>query len=313
MADTVGSRVRSAGSGSVQSAARSGSRRNDLGPRGGLTVVLLHGTTASLGVWDPVVERLGASVRTIAIDQRGHGSDKPATGYGAAEYVADVLALVRVRECGPVVLVGHSLGARNAVVLGAAHPDVVAGVVAVDYTPFVEPEVLDALEARVRGGDRGFASAAEVEAYLRDRYPLLPDDAVHRRRRYGYIAAGDGLQPLADPGVPDGTVELALIVHDPDAPLPHGFTHWVVYGIDPADAAVHPPDSGFAYREEPNSLGTQAYTGPQPPPGHGTHRYCFWVYALDTAVTGEPTREEFLSAYGDHVIEQNRLVGTYSA
>ncbi|WP_420000004.1 YbhB/YbcL family Raf kinase inhibitor-like protein [Streptomyces boninensis] len=98
-------------------------------------------------------------------------------------------------------------------------------------------------------------------------------------------------------GVPAGTAELALIMHDPDAPLPHGFTHWVVYGIDPATTKV---------------TGDKAYMGPQPPPGHGTHHYYFWVYALDTVVSGEPSREEFLTTYGPHIIEQNRLVGTFS-
>lgn len=114
-------------------------------------------------------------------------------------------------------------------------------------------------------------------------------------------------------GVPDGTVELALLFHDPDAPLPHGFTHWVVYGIDPAAASLPAPGGEAAYREGPNSLGSKTYTGLQPPPGHGIHHYYLWAYALDVAVAGEPTREEFLTAYGDHVIEQNRLVGTYSA
>lgn len=176
----------------------------------GPAVVLLHGTTASLGVWDAVVERLGETVRTVAVDQRGHGrSGKPAAGYDAAAYTADVLALVRELDCGPVVAVGHSLGARNAVVLAAEHPGVVAGVVAVDYTPYVEPAVLDALETRVRGGDRAFASGTDVEAYLRERYPLLPADAVRRRRRYGYGPAGAGaaLRPLADPGAMVRTVD----------------------------------------------------------------------------------------------------------
>lgn len=176
----------------------------------GPAVVLLHGTTASLGVWDAVVERLGETVRTVAVDQRGHGrSGKPAAGYDAAAYTADVLALVRELELGPVVAVGHSLGARNALVLAAEHPEVVAGVVAVDYTPYVEPEVLDALAARVRGGDRAFASGTDVETYLRERYPLLPADAVRRRRRYGYApaAAGPTLRPLADPAAMVRTVD----------------------------------------------------------------------------------------------------------
>lgn len=176
----------------------------------GPAVVLLHGTTASLGVWDAVVERLGETVRTVAVDQRGHGrSGKPAAGYDAAAYTADVLALIRELETGPVVAVGHSLGARNALVLAAAHPGAVAGVVAVDYTPYVEPAVLDALETRVRGGDRAFATAADVEAYLRERYPLLPAGAVRRRRRYGYAPAGAGrtLRPLADPAAMVRTVD----------------------------------------------------------------------------------------------------------
>lgn len=176
----------------------------------GPAVVLLHGTTASLGVWDPVVDLLGGAVRTVAVDQRGHGrSGKPAAGYGAAAYTADVLALVRALGIGPVVVAGHSLGARNAVVLAATHPDAVAGVVAVDYTPYVEPAVLDALETRVRGGDRTFASGTDVETYLHERYPLLPADAVRRRRRYGYAPAarGGALRPLADPAAMVRTVD----------------------------------------------------------------------------------------------------------
>lgn len=107
-------------------------------------------------------------------------------------------------------------------------------------------------------------------------------------------------------GVPDGTVELALILHDPDAPLPHGFTHWVVYGIDPVVADVPGGRLG------PNGIGEASYSGPQPPYGHGVHHYYFWVYALSKAVEGEPSREEFLERYADAIIEQNRFVGTFS-
>jgi len=41
----------------------------------------------------------------------------------------------------------------------------------------------------------------------------------------------DETPTLSVHGLPEGTVELARICHDPDAPGPHGFTHWVVYGI----------------------------------------------------------------------------------
>ncbi|WP_052809881.1 alpha/beta fold hydrolase [Streptomonospora alba] len=174
----------------------------------GPTVVLLHGTTASLGVWDPVVELLGGGVRTIALDQRGHGrSAKPAGGYTADHFCADLGALLDELGCDRAVLCGHSLGARNAVVLAAARPERVAGVVAVDYTPYVEPAVLDALESRVRGGDRLFGSAAEVEEYLHDRYPRTPREALRRRIAYGYTRVGGGLQALAAPDAMRQTVQ----------------------------------------------------------------------------------------------------------
>lgn len=118
---------------------------------------------------------------------------------------------------------------------------------------------------------------------------------------------GNGGPALAVHGVPDGAVELAVIMHDPDAPLPHGFTHWVLYGLCPQEGQVNGARSG------PNSLGEKAYSGPQPPPGHGVHHYYFWVYALDRVVSGEPTREDFLAEYAENIIEQNRFVATYSS
>lgn len=111
-------------------------------------------------------------------------------------------------------------------------------------------------------------------------------------------------------GVPEGTAELAIVCHDPDAPLPWGFTHWTLYGI-PADTAAIGPDADERFRPGPSDFGDRGYGGPRPPAGHGPHRYYFWVYALSRAVDGEPSRRDFLDTYGDAVIEQNRVVGVY--
>ena len=80
-----------------------------------------------------------------------------------------------------------------------AAPDAVAAVVAIDFVPFIEDAVLASLAARVAGGNQRFADVAAVEAYLRQRYPLLSADAVERRARHGYRRTDDGgLVPLAD-------------------------------------------------------------------------------------------------------------------
>lgn len=115
---------------------------------------------------------------------------------------------------------------------------------------------------------------------------------------------------LSIAGVPAGTVELALICHDPDAPLPLGYTHWVLYGIAPTTTVID-ETSDASFRPAPNSNGNARYDGPAPPPGHGLHHYYFWVYALDKAVEGTPSREQFLIDYAPHILEQNRVVGTY--
>ncbi len=123
----------------------------------------------------------------------------------------------------------------------------------------------------------------------------------------------DNVSPaLSWSGVPDGARQLAVICHDPDAPLPHGFTHWVVYGI-PADADGIPEGGGGQFTEGRNDFGEQGYGGPMPPEGHGPHHYYFWVYALDTEVNEGPglTREQLLDRISDHILEQNRLVGAY--
>ena len=111
-------------------------------------------------------------------------------------------------------------------------------------------------------------------------------------------------------GVPQGTVELAIICHDPDAPLPHGFTHWTLYGIAP-DTQVIAENGEGDFRAGMNEFGNPGYGGPQPPGGHGLHHYYFWVYALDTKVDGTPSRNEFLQDYADNIIEQNRYIGVY--
>jgi 2-(acetamidomethylene)succinate hydrolase len=166
----------------------------------GPLALLGHGITANAYVFLPLMARLVDRLKLVSFDQRGHGrSGKPAEGYAAGDFAADIAAAVRVLGGGPAFLVGHSLGARNALEAGVRFPELVAAVVAIEFTPFIEPEVFDALAARVGGGDRLFESFDAVKAYLADRYSRLPPDAVARRAKYGYVQADGGWRALADP------------------------------------------------------------------------------------------------------------------
>jgi Raf kinase inhibitor-like YbhB/YbcL family protein len=135
----------------------------------------------------------------------------------------------------------------------------------------------------------------------------------HERIPDQHTAEGDDVSPpLEWSGVPGDTKAFAIVVHDPDAPLVDGFTHWVAYGI-PGDATGVPEGGGDTVAGV-NSFGNSGYNGPAPPPDHGGHHYYFWVYALDEDLHLELglDRRALTDRIEDHVIEQARLVGTYS-
>ncbi len=118
--------------------------------------------------------------------------------------------------------------------------------------------------------------------------------------------------PIQWSNVPPETQQLALICHDPDAPLPFGFTHWTIYNIPPHITEIAQA-GGNQFTQGVNSAGSNGYTGPAPPKGHGVHHYYFWLYALNQALDLKSglNREELLNAIADHVTAQARLVGTY--
>lgn len=164
----------------------------------GPLAVLLHGITANAYVFLPLMESLASRFRLVSIDMRGHGrSSKPAAGYAADHYADDIEATIRALDSGPALLIGHALGARDAYVAAARDNGLVSGVVGIDFTPFIEPSVFEALGSRIAGGNRLFPDTAAIETALSERYPLTPIEAIRRRVQYGYEKVHGGWRPLA--------------------------------------------------------------------------------------------------------------------
>jgi pimeloyl-ACP methyl ester carboxylesterase len=106
---------------------------------GGDAVLLLHGGGLSARTWDVVAADLADRYRCYAPDLRGHGDSEwsPTLDYRIGTHARDVERLVHHLEVDRFVLVGHSLGAFTALRFAAAHSHRLAGLVAVDATPFV--------------------------------------------------------------------------------------------------------------------------------------------------------------------------------
>lgn len=102
------------------------------GDPAGTPVLFLHGVTDSWRSFEPVLPHLPESLRAIAPSQRGHGdSDRPATGYRTRDFAADAAALLDAVGCERAVVVGHSMGAANALRFALDHADRTLGLVLV--------------------------------------------------------------------------------------------------------------------------------------------------------------------------------------
>jgi Raf kinase inhibitor-like YbhB/YbcL family protein len=135
-----------------------------------------------------------------------------------------------------------------------------------------------------------------------------------------YTADGIGYSPpLAWLGAPLNTASIAMIVEDADSPTPHPLVHAIVVnlGVDDAEiaeGALNSPDhEGVGLQVGRNSFLNQAWLPPDPPPGHGTHRYVFQVFALHagTAFSNVPGRHELFDAVKARAIAGGYLIGTY--
>ena len=110
--------------------------------------------------------------------------------------------------------------------------------------------------------------------------------------------------------VPLGTVELALEMHDPDAPVSGGWTHWIVFNIIPDVTSIEIDSVPEGSKQARNSFGRAPYGGPCPP--SGTHGYIFTLYALDIQLDSVNNLRDLHNKIDGHVLGEAKLTGLYS-
>jgi Raf kinase inhibitor-like YbhB/YbcL family protein len=133
-------------------------------------------------------------------------------------------------------------------------------------------------------------------------------------------ADGAGVSPpLHWSGVPAAATSVVLIVEDADSPTPHPLVHAIAVGLPVAEGALRggaltdDEDAPGAATLGRNSYLQHGWLPPDPPPGHGRHRYAFQVFALggDAPVPEAPGRDALMAVLEHHAIASGMIIGTY--
>lgn len=117
----------------------------DQGPAAAPTLVLVHGFSASVHIWEPWAEALSQDHRVISIDLPGHGLTRAPEGYvpSMEAFAEHVEAVTRAVGAERFVLVGSSMGGHAAWTYALKYPDRLSGLVLVGASGWPEAAQAD--------------------------------------------------------------------------------------------------------------------------------------------------------------------------
>jgi esterase len=156
-------------------------------------IVLLHGGHQSAHSWDLVSLHLAQGYRVLALDQRGHGDSEWArdVAYSNHEMSLDAEAFITALNLDRPVLIGHSMGGRNAMLLTRRNQSVLGALVIVD----VGPELSDRGRAVIAGFVRDNEEFDDLEHFVRNvqQYdPYRSREHIERTVKYNMLQRADG-------------------------------------------------------------------------------------------------------------------------
>ncbi len=247
----------------------------------GPTILLVHGTAASIHSWRDVLPLLAESYHVVAIDLPGHGqTDSPASSNFKLESMGiGIAAVMRAMNIEPEIVVGHSAGAAILAYVcarkllrpqtyvsfnGAFYP--FAGWSGTLFSPIAKLAAFNPFLPRILSG---LASRATVEKLLRDTGSTLSPEGVDLYfslfKQSNHVAAALGMMASWDlNGMDDNLARLqpnsVFVAGEQDKAVPP----------DTADRAaarcrnaktVHIKGLGHLLHEENPSLAAQIIKG----------------------------------------------------
>lgn len=220
----------------------------------GPALILTHGYSMTLRMWDGQIAALSRHHKLILWDMRGHGEsdypDDPAA-YSAALTVGDIAALLDAAGARTAVVGGLSLGGYMSLAFHRAHPDRVRALLIIDTGPGFKKD-----EARAAWNSRALDTA---ERFARDGLAMLqsPDAAARHRDASGLAHAARGMLAQHDAGVieslPDIKVPTLVVVGADDTAF-LAASDYMATKIPQAQKAVIPAAGHLANIDQPQAF-----------------------------------------------------------
>jgi pimeloyl-ACP methyl ester carboxylesterase len=156
-------------------------------------IVLLHGGHQSAHSWDLVSLHLARNYHVLALDQRGHGDSEWARDvtYSNHEMSLDAEAFIAAMGLHRPVLIGHSMGGRNTMLLTRRNHALLRAAVIVD----VGPELSEKGRAAIGGfvqANQEFDDLDHFVSNVRKYDPYRSRAHIERTVKYNMLQRSDG-------------------------------------------------------------------------------------------------------------------------
>lgn len=142
------------------------------GPESGRKWVFLHGLMGYGSNWRKIVSTLEKTDQILTFDQRGHGrSWKPLTGYAPDDYADDLFLITEELGWNRFILVGHSMGGRNALAFAAKYPEKIEKLVIEDIGPDPIMSSIQYYQDMLASVPTPFQTKLQAKEYMLNEWP----------------------------------------------------------------------------------------------------------------------------------------------
>ena len=162
---------------------------------------MLHGFTNDAHIWDSLAPKLQSGCDVIAVDFRGHGDSDwdDNANYMHGQLLEDIWQLIQSKSYKHWHIIGHSLGARVAMMMLADKAFTPTSFTIIDTGPEVRAVGVEKVRKDAENTPKSFASTEAFFKYLSAIYIFAQTDRVKAMAEHGLKEKDGQWVPKTDP------------------------------------------------------------------------------------------------------------------